>query len=45
MHAGNIMMSALADGSVRGLNVRVLDSLSLAYLAGAKDGLVQTTDF
>jgi prepilin-type N-terminal cleavage/methylation domain-containing protein len=45
MHAGNSMMSALADGSVRGLNVRVLDSLSLAYLTGAKDGLVQSTDF
>ena len=44
-HAGGIMMSAMADGSVKGLNVRVLDSLSLAYLTGAKDGEVQATDF
>jgi prepilin-type N-terminal cleavage/methylation domain-containing protein/prepilin-type processing-associated H-X9-DG protein len=45
MHAGSICNVAMADGSVRGLNVPAIDSLSLYYLAGAKDGEVQSTDF
>ena len=45
LHAGNICMSAMADGSVKGMNFKTIDSLSLAYLAGAKDGMVQGTDF
>jgi prepilin-type N-terminal cleavage/methylation domain-containing protein/prepilin-type processing-associated H-X9-DG protein len=44
-HANNLCMVAMADGSVRGLNVRNMDSLSLAYLAGSKDGEVQGADF
>jgi hypothetical protein len=35
----------MADGSVRGLNAPNLDSLSLVYLAGVRDGIVQGTDF
>jgi hypothetical protein len=35
----------MADGSVRPLNAPNIDSLSLAYLAGAKDGEVQSADF
>jgi prepilin-type processing-associated H-X9-DG protein len=45
LHAGNICNVALADGSVRGLNVQNLDSLSLVYLAGSRDGEVQGLDF
>jgi prepilin-type N-terminal cleavage/methylation domain-containing protein/prepilin-type processing-associated H-X9-DG protein len=45
LHAGNICNVAMADGSVKGLNVKAMDSLSLAYLAGARDGEVQNTDF
>jgi prepilin-type N-terminal cleavage/methylation domain-containing protein/prepilin-type processing-associated H-X9-DG protein len=36
---------AMADGSVRGINPTNIDSLSLAYLAGARDGEIQTPDF
>jgi hypothetical protein len=35
----------MADGSVRGINPRNIDSLSLAYLAGTRDGELQGTDF
>jgi prepilin-type N-terminal cleavage/methylation domain-containing protein/prepilin-type processing-associated H-X9-DG protein len=45
LHAGGLCNVAMADGSVKGLNVRNMDSLSLAYLAGGKDGEVQGTDF
>jgi prepilin-type processing-associated H-X9-DG protein len=45
LHASNICNVAMADGSVKGLNVRNLDSLSLAYLAGTRDGEIQGTDF
>jgi prepilin-type processing-associated H-X9-DG protein len=44
-HAGGICNVALADGSVRGLNAPSIDSLSLAYLAGTRDGEIQATDF
>jgi prepilin-type N-terminal cleavage/methylation domain-containing protein len=45
LHAGNICMVALADGSVKGLNVKTMDSLTVAYLAGIRDGEVRGTDF
>jgi prepilin-type N-terminal cleavage/methylation domain-containing protein len=45
LHTQNICNVALADGSVKGLRVSGMDSLSLAYLAGARDGEVQGTDF
>lgn len=45
LHASNICNVAMADGSVRGLNFRSIDSLSLAYLAGRADGEIQGTDF
>ena len=44
-HAGGVCNVALADGSVRGLSAPNIDSLSLAYLAGARDGEIQGTDF
>src|SRR5207253_9666001 len=44
-HSGGIVNVALADGSVRSLNVANIDSLSLAYLTGVRDGEVQTLDF
>jgi prepilin-type N-terminal cleavage/methylation domain-containing protein/prepilin-type processing-associated H-X9-DG protein len=44
-HTGGICNVAMADGSVRGLNAPNIDSLSLAYLAGARDGEVQGTDY
>jgi prepilin-type processing-associated H-X9-DG protein len=45
LHAGGICNVALADGSVRGLNAPAIDSLSLIYLAGVRDGEIQGTDF
>jgi type II secretory pathway pseudopilin PulG len=45
LHAANICNFAMGDGSVKGINVRNIDSLSLAYLAGTRDGEVQATDF
>jgi prepilin-type N-terminal cleavage/methylation domain-containing protein/prepilin-type processing-associated H-X9-DG protein len=45
LHPSNICNIAMADGSVRGLNVRSIDSLSLAYLTGGKDGEQQSPDF
>jgi prepilin-type N-terminal cleavage/methylation domain-containing protein/prepilin-type processing-associated H-X9-DG protein len=45
LHTGNLCNFAMADGSVKALNVQTLDSLSLAYLAGVRDGEVQGTDF
>jgi prepilin-type N-terminal cleavage/methylation domain-containing protein/prepilin-type processing-associated H-X9-DG protein len=45
LHGGGIVNVAMADGSVRALNAGGIDSLSLAYLAGAKDGEVQSPDF
>jgi prepilin-type N-terminal cleavage/methylation domain-containing protein/prepilin-type processing-associated H-X9-DG protein len=44
-HAGGICNVAMGDGSVRGINAPNIDSLSLAYLAGARDGEIQGTDF
>jgi prepilin-type N-terminal cleavage/methylation domain-containing protein/prepilin-type processing-associated H-X9-DG protein len=44
LHAGSIINVALADGSVKGMNFKSIDSLSLAYLTGTKDGIVQPTD-
>jgi prepilin-type N-terminal cleavage/methylation domain-containing protein/prepilin-type processing-associated H-X9-DG protein len=45
MHSGGICNVAMADGSVRGLNAPAIDTLSLAYLAGARDGEIQGADF
>jgi prepilin-type N-terminal cleavage/methylation domain-containing protein/prepilin-type processing-associated H-X9-DG protein len=45
MHANGICNVAMADGSVRGLNAPNIDSLSLAYLAGVRDGQIQAADF
>ncbi len=45
MHPGGALNVALADGSVKGLNAPRMDSLSLSYLTGVRDGLVQGTDF
>jgi prepilin-type processing-associated H-X9-DG protein len=45
LHSGGICNVALADGSVRSLNAPAIDSLSLIYLAGVRDGEIQTTDF
>jgi prepilin-type N-terminal cleavage/methylation domain-containing protein/prepilin-type processing-associated H-X9-DG protein len=45
LHTGGICNVAMADGSVRGINAPNIDSLSLAYLAGARDGAIQSTDF
>jgi prepilin-type N-terminal cleavage/methylation domain-containing protein/prepilin-type processing-associated H-X9-DG protein len=44
-HTGGICNVAMADGSVRGINAPNIDSLSLAYLAGSRDGEVQSPDF
>jgi prepilin-type processing-associated H-X9-DG protein len=44
-HAGGVCNVAMADGSVRGINAPNIDSLSLAYLAGTRDGEIQDTDF
>jgi prepilin-type processing-associated H-X9-DG protein len=44
-HGGSICNVAMADGSVRPLNAMNIDSLSLAYLAGARDGEIQSADF
>jgi prepilin-type N-terminal cleavage/methylation domain-containing protein/prepilin-type processing-associated H-X9-DG protein len=45
MHANNLCNIAMADGSVKGLNARTVDTFSLSYLAGTKDGMIQGTDF
>jgi prepilin-type N-terminal cleavage/methylation domain-containing protein/prepilin-type processing-associated H-X9-DG protein len=45
LHSNGICNVALADGSVRGLNAQNIDSLSLAYLAGVRDGEIQSLDF
>jgi len=45
VHAGNVCQMAFGDGSVRGVNVKSIDFLSLDYLAGKGDGLVQDSDF
>jgi prepilin-type N-terminal cleavage/methylation domain-containing protein/prepilin-type processing-associated H-X9-DG protein len=42
---GGVCNVAMADGSVRGINAPNIDTLSLAYLAGARDGEIQGTDF
>ena len=44
-HANNICNIAMADGSVTSLNARSIDTFSLSYLTGTKDGIVQGTDF
>jgi prepilin-type N-terminal cleavage/methylation domain-containing protein/prepilin-type processing-associated H-X9-DG protein len=44
-HAGGICNVAMGDGSVRGINAPNIDSLPLAYLAGARDGELQGADF
>jgi len=45
LHANGICMMGLADGSVKGMNVFNMDSLTVAYLAGIRDGEIQSTDF
>jgi prepilin-type N-terminal cleavage/methylation domain-containing protein/prepilin-type processing-associated H-X9-DG protein len=45
MHAGGMTNIAMGDGSVRALNARNVDALSLAYLAGIRDGEIQNPDF
>lgn len=45
MHASNICNIALADGSVKALNPRNIDSLALTYITGTRDGAIQGTDF
>jgi prepilin-type N-terminal cleavage/methylation domain-containing protein/prepilin-type processing-associated H-X9-DG protein len=45
LHTNNICNIAMADGSVKGLNARGIDSYSLSYLTGTKDGQVQDTEF
>jgi prepilin-type N-terminal cleavage/methylation domain-containing protein/prepilin-type processing-associated H-X9-DG protein len=44
-HAGGICNVAMGDGSVHGLNAPSIDSLSLYYLAGYRDGEIQGIDF
>jgi len=43
-HAGGVCNMAFGDGSVRGI-ASSIDFLSLSYLAGKGDGMVQGTDF
>jgi prepilin-type processing-associated H-X9-DG protein len=45
MHAGGIVNMAFGDGSVHGINAGAIDYLSLRYLTGIKDGMVQASDF
>jgi prepilin-type N-terminal cleavage/methylation domain-containing protein/prepilin-type processing-associated H-X9-DG protein len=45
LHSGGVCNVAMADGSVRSLNAPNVDSLSLAYLAGTRDGEIQSPDF
>lgn len=44
-HAGGIVQMAFGDGSVHGISAKAIDSLSLSYLVGIQDGVVQPTDF
>jgi prepilin-type N-terminal cleavage/methylation domain-containing protein/prepilin-type processing-associated H-X9-DG protein len=45
LHTGGICNVAMADGSVRSITASNIDALSLTYLAGARDGEIQTADF
>jgi prepilin-type N-terminal cleavage/methylation domain-containing protein/prepilin-type processing-associated H-X9-DG protein len=45
LHTNNLCNVAMGDGSVRGLIPGSIDPLSLSYLTGIKDGMVQGTDF
>jgi prepilin-type N-terminal cleavage/methylation domain-containing protein/prepilin-type processing-associated H-X9-DG protein len=45
MHTNGLTNVAMGDGSVRLLNAQNVDALSLAYLAGAQDGIIQSPDF
>jgi prepilin-type N-terminal cleavage/methylation domain-containing protein/prepilin-type processing-associated H-X9-DG protein len=45
LHANNLCNFAFADGSVKGMNPRVIDSLSLSYLTGVRDGVRLRTEF
>jgi prepilin-type processing-associated H-X9-DG protein len=45
LHANNICNVAMGDGSVKGLNAQAIDPLSLSYLTGTQDGMIQGTDF
>jgi len=44
-HAGGICQMVFGDGSVRSVAVGSMDFLSLDYLAGKGDGLIQGSDF
>ena len=41
----NTITMALADGSVKGINARGIDSFALSALTGFKDGQIQGSDF
>ncbi len=43
-HAGNIINVAMSDGSVRGINPATLDFLTMSYLVGKNDGVVQNVE-
>jgi prepilin-type N-terminal cleavage/methylation domain-containing protein/prepilin-type processing-associated H-X9-DG protein len=45
MHTNGLTNVAMGDGSVRSLNAQNVDPLSLAYLAGTQDGIIQSPDF
>jgi prepilin-type N-terminal cleavage/methylation domain-containing protein/prepilin-type processing-associated H-X9-DG protein len=45
LHAGGICNVAMGDGSVHGLSAPNIDTLSLIYLAGYRDGEIQGIDF
>ena len=45
LHSNFICNVAMGDGSVRGLNPGNIDTFSLSYLTGVRDGIIQGTDF
>jgi len=45
LHTGGICNIAMGDGSVRGLNAPGIDALSLAFLAGGRDGQIVSPNF
>jgi prepilin-type N-terminal cleavage/methylation domain-containing protein/prepilin-type processing-associated H-X9-DG protein len=45
LHTNNLCNIAMADGSVKGLNAGAIDTFSLSYLTGTRDGMIQGTDF
>ena len=45
LHTGGMCNVAMGDGSVRPLSAPNIDTLSLVYLAGYRDGEIQSADF